>query len=179
MKTIAKLISVITVFLLLAGITEYSHADMSRSYMYHFTVEPVSELTGPGPASLKLTFSIERAPQACMVADKVQMSVSTIGDLEYYGEAEFEMPLDEHRSGTRIIDVSIPENDTSLISIDFVCANYSGPIRVSFVTTSDTVEIIDFDVRGYVKPARARSPQEWDSLTSVNDIYYEEPQGKT
>ena len=146
------------------------NATMPISHIVYYKLKPLSRYEATVPNLLEYTFTVNRK---YITGDKLHMELTTWGGIEYIGTSEMEFNLDSNGACIVIIDVIIPDQDTSGINIKLSGMNVESsrniPTKVehSFVTTTDTLEIVDADMR-YCKQPKSLTMEQMDSISIAN-----------
>jgi hypothetical protein len=115
---------------------------------FDITFKPVSHPLGAGRAQLKL----EIEPR--VACEEITITVDSLEGVVYDGPSEWVAQVEKNRTYSVVLDVTIPHNDTSHISIEIIGVNERGWVTGwasnYFVTTGDSVEVYYGDPR-YVR----------------------------
>ena len=130
-----------------------------------FRVEPLNRPVYSGDISL--LYSITAKDKTCREG---HLSIRTWGGLVLKSESEVDIEFDSTGNSTVILEVYIPEMDTTGIIADFDGCSERWPIRFSYVTSDDTLKFVNTDMR-YCKPIKSYTPEQQDSISEANATY--------
>jgi hypothetical protein len=138
-------------FILLSSVVVASPALPPRSIISRFA--PTEMPKGPGAVKFELAFikktwkdNFEKEDYDCT---EVEVRIKKLENLEYYGDTAWTVKVDSGVWYRTILDVVIPPNDTSGITIAMKCNRIWNDHTWYFVTTGDTVEFYRGNPRGY------------------------------
>jgi len=146
-------------------------------------VEPVSIPTQAGPVDLMLSFAPVRQP-----CDSIHFSVKGENRLKIVGDTVWSVAIQAGQPYTRVLQVIVPENDTSWAAISMRCGGAHHSAAPLFVTTGSNLEYysknpwgrspaqeLEVKYRRATQPVgdqRVEMPVTLDSLTKLEQTPY-------
>jgi|GEM_PF-4714850 len=130
-----------------------------------YRVEPLNRPVYSGDISLK--YFITARDKTCREA---HLSIRTWGSLVLKSESEVDIEFDSTGNSSAVLEVYIPEMDTTGINIDFSGCQVKALFDFSYVTSKDTLKYVNTDMR-YNKPIKRYTPEQQDSMSIANATY--------
>lgn len=149
-------LTIVPVSLITIAIALQSKADMVPPRSLEIRFAPIEMPKGPGPVTFELSFKkktwVDEFQKDTYDCKEVEVRIQRLDNIEYSGDTAWTVKVDSGVWYRSEINVVIPANDTSGITVTVKCCRIPNPTAWYFVTTGDTLESFRGNPRGTHPP---------------------------
>lgn len=150
MKRIGKTTGSALLLIVLTGIWRLSYAGVGICHPFDFKIEPSSPLKKNAPITMSLTFApIPKYP--CGDSGSVAVTTLSYPYRDTLSDTMWSVQFKDGQPYSSTFQITIPDNDTTILRITLGCGWLQDPITRYFVTTEDTVQFLNGFRRGHSK----------------------------
>ena len=150
MKKVGKTTGLALLLIVLAGIGEFSYPGVGIRHPFDFKLEPSSPLKKNAPITMSLTFApIPRFP--CGDSGSISVTMLTYPYRDTLSDTTWSVQFEDGQPYSSTFQITIPDNDTTMLRVTLGCGWLRDPITRYFITTGDTIQFLNGFRRGHRK----------------------------